>query len=72
MLDIFWIIFCAILVLFMQVGFICLETGLVRSKNSINVAIKNLMDFCVAGAVYWLSGFVLMCGEIWAGWGGDR
>ncbi|WP_198245499.1 ammonium transporter [methane-oxidizing endosymbiont of Gigantopelta aegis] len=67
MLDIFWIIFCAILVLFMQVGFICLETGLVRSKNSINVAIKNLMDFCVAGAVYWLFGFALMFGDSWAG-----
>ena len=70
MLDIFWIVFCAILVLFMQVGFVCLETGLVRAKNSINVAIKNLMDFCVAGVVFWLLGFGLMFGDSWGGWVG--
>jgi Amt family ammonium transporter len=29
----------------MQAGFLCLESGLTRSKNSINVAIKNLADF---------------------------
>jgi len=44
MLNILWIIVSAILVLLMQAGFTCLETGLVRNKNSINVAIKNLMD----------------------------
>jgi Amt family ammonium transporter len=46
MLDIVWIVICAALVLLMQAGFTCLETGFVRNKNSINVAIKNLMDLC--------------------------
>ena len=35
-LDIFWLLICAILVFIMQAGFMCLETGLSRSKNSIN------------------------------------
>lgn len=39
-----------------------LEAGLVRQKNSINVAFKNLMDFVVAGLVYWAIGFGLMYG----------
>ena len=35
---------CIILVFLMQAGFLCLEAGAVRHKNSINVAAKNLMD----------------------------
>ena len=41
-LDILWLLICAILVFIMQAGFMCLETGLSRSKNSINVALKNI------------------------------
>jgi len=67
MLDIIWIIICAALVLLMQAGFTCLETGLVRNKNSINVAIKNLMDLCLSGAVFWLFGFGLMFGDSFLG-----
>ncbi len=67
MLDILWILICAIFVLLMQAGFTCLETGLVRSKNSINVAIKNLMDICVSSAIFWLFGFGLMFGESYQG-----
>ncbi|MFN7023052.1 MAG: hypothetical protein ACK4QP_00715, partial [Pseudorhizobium sp.] len=44
-LDITWMIFAAGLVVLMQVGFLLLEAGMVRSKNSINVAQKNLLDF---------------------------
>ena len=39
-----WVLVCAALVLFMQAGFCLLESGLSRSKHSINVAIKNLAD----------------------------
>jgi len=46
----------------MQIGFCMLETGLVRQKNSINVAFKNLMDFVVSGLVFWVVGFGLMYG----------
>lgn len=47
----------------MQAGFTCLETGFVRSKNSINVAVKNLVDFCISSALFTLIGFSLMFGE---------
>ena len=62
LLDVTWIISCATLVLLMQCGFCLLESGLVRSKNSINVAMKNIVDFCLASLIYWLVGFGLMFG----------
>ena len=42
-IDTLWVIDCAILVFIMQAGFMCMETGLSRHKNSINVT----MDFLV-------------------------
>jgi Amt family ammonium transporter len=50
-LDIAWVLLCAFLVFLMQAGFLCLESGLVRAKNSINVAVKNLMDLCLSALV---------------------
>ncbi|WP_309400481.1 ammonium transporter [Cerasicoccus maritimus] len=61
-LNIAWILVTAAMVMTMQVGFCLLESGLVRAKNSINVAIKNMADFCVSAAVFWLTGFGLMFG----------
>jgi ammonium transporter len=60
--DIGWLLFCAALVLLMQAGFTALESGLVRSKNSINVAIKNFANFLVTTSLFWLFGFGLMFG----------
>lgn len=60
--DTSWILLSAFLVMTMQIGFCMLEAGLVRQKNSINVAFKNLMDFIVAGLVYWAVGFGIMYG----------
>jgi Amt family ammonium transporter len=54
----------------MQAGFCCLESGFARAKNSINVAIKNLIDFCVAGVLFWGVGFGLMFGASYHGWFG--
>jgi Amt family ammonium transporter len=50
-LDTFWLLICAILVFLMQAGFMCLESGLSRNKNSINVALKNITDFGIAVVV---------------------
>ena len=50
-LDTFWLLICAILVFLMQAGFMCLESGLSRSKNSINVALKNVTDSISKGDV---------------------
>ncbi|MGF1537636.1 MAG: ammonium transporter [Elainellaceae cyanobacterium] len=71
-LDLIWVIFCAILVSTMQAGFCCLESGLVRAKNSINVAIKNLVDFCITSIVFSLVSFQLMFGETALGLVGVR
>ena len=60
--DTLWVINCAILVFIMQAGFCCLETGMVRSKNSVNVAVKNILDFSVSSLLFWMFGFYLMFG----------
>ena len=67
-IDILWVLLCATLVMSMQTGFCMLEAGLVRSKNTINVAIKNLLDFSVAALCFWAFGFALMFGVSHAGW----
>ena len=69
-LDVLWIIICSGLVFLMQAGFLCLESGLTRRKNSINVAIKNLADFCLTTVVFWVVGFGLMFGATRDGWFG--
>ena len=65
--DLLWVLACAVLVVLMQAGFTCVESGLVRAKNSINVAFKNLIDFCIASVLYGLAGFGLMFGASWYG-----
>lgn len=69
-LDVAWVLVAAALVMFMQAGFSSLETGLVRTKNSINVAAKNFADFCLTAAVFWAFGFALMFGDSVGGWFG--
>ena len=63
-----WILVCSVLVFLMQPGFMCLESGLTRSKNSINVAIKNLADFGISVICFWTFGYALMFGVSQAGW----
>ncbi len=66
-IDILWILVCSLFVLFMQAGFCCLESGLSRSKNSIHVAIKNVVDVSIVGILYWIFGFGLMFGTTTGG-----
>ncbi|MBT7550695.1 MAG: hypothetical protein HN611_18665 [Gemmatimonadetes bacterium] len=44
MADMLWVVVASSLVFLLQAGFTCLESGLARAKNSINVAVKNLTD----------------------------
>ncbi|MFK7740611.1 MAG: ammonium transporter [Planctomycetota bacterium] len=67
-LDTLWLLIATALVLLMQGGFLCLEAGLTRTKNSINVAVKNLADFAVCILAFWGVGFGLMFGESASGW----
>lgn len=55
-----WVLFGAALVFFMQAGFAMCEAGFTRAKNTGNILMKNLMDFCIGTPVYWLLGFGLM------------
>ena len=61
-LDHVWTMTAAGLVFFMQAGFLLLESGLVRAKNSINVAQKNITDFILSTMVFGAVGFMLMFG----------
>ncbi len=65
--DILWVLVSAMLVFLMQAGFMALETGLSRAKNSINVAIKNLTDFIFSVAAFWFVGYGLMFGKTFSG-----
>jgi len=62
-----WTLLCAALVLFMQAGFCCLEAGSVRQKNSINVAVKNVVDLCISFPAFFVIGYALMFGSDWFG-----
>lgn len=62
LLDSVWVIVAAALVMVMQIGFLLIEAGMVRSKNSINVAMKNVMDFCASVLFFALVGFMFAFG----------
>jgi Amt family ammonium transporter len=70
MIDTLWLLLCSGLVFLMQAGFMCLESGLTRSKNSINVAVKNLADFGISAGLFWVFGYALMFGKSQGGWFG--
>ncbi|MGE8502720.1 ammonium transporter [Pseudomonas berkeleyensis] len=69
-INIAWIVLASVLVFFMQAGFALLESGMSRAKNAVNVMMKNYMDSCVGGIVFWLVGFGLMFGSNLTGWFG--
>ncbi|MBD5520834.1 MAG: ammonium transporter [Lachnospiraceae bacterium] len=58
-----WFLIGAALVFWMQAGFAMVETGFTRAKNSGNILMKNLMDFCIGTVVFILIGFGLLLGE---------
>ena len=66
-LDMLWVLVSAVLVLLMQGGFLCFESGMTRTKNAINVAMKNVIDLTLAVVLFWLVGFGLMFGVDYAG-----
>ncbi|KZN13759.1 ammonium transporter [Marinomonas sp. TW1] len=63
MTDFIWLLVTAAFVFLMQAGFLCLESGRIRSKNSINVAAKNISDFILSTTLFWCFGFGIMFGE---------
>ncbi len=58
-----WVLLGAALVFFMQAGFSMCEAGFTRAKNTGNILMKNLMDFCIGTPCFWLIGFGIMFGS---------
>ncbi len=58
-----WFLIGAALVFWMQAGFAMVEAGFTRAKNTGNILMKNLMDFCIGTVVFILIGFSFLLGE---------
>ena len=70
LLNVVWTIVGATLVYFMQAGFAMVEAGFTRSKNTGNITMKNLMDFCIGTVAFYLLGYNILCGDgKFVGWG---
>ena len=61
-LSTLWILLAAFLVFFMQAGFGMVEAGLIRAKNTTNVLMKNLLDFCFASLAFYAFGYGIAYG----------
>jgi ammonium transporter, Amt family len=61
-IDTIWLFIGAFLVFWMQAGFAMVESGYSRSKNAANLMMKNLMDFCLGGLLFFAVGFGIMYG----------
>ena len=62
-----WYLIGAALVFWMQAGFAMVEAGFTRAKNTGNIIMKNLMDFCIGTVMFILIGFGLLLGEDYIG-----
>ena len=58
-----WFLIGAALVFWMQAGFAMVEAGFTRAKNTGNIIMKNLMDFCIGTVVFVIIGAGLLLGE---------
>ena len=61
-INIVWTCIAAFLVFFMQAGFAMVESGFTRAKNTVNIMMKNLMDFSIGTLAFFIVGFGLMFG----------
>ena len=62
-MDSFFLIVMGCIVFLMQCGFALLEAGAVRSKNTVNILIKNMLDALIGGVVYWAFGWAFAYGQ---------
>lgn len=66
-----WVLVTAFLVFFMQAGFMFLEAGFARTRETINVLLEGIVDTCLCGVLFYLWGFAWMFGHGngFIGWG---
>jgi len=58
-----WVLVTAFLVFFMQAGFMGLEAGFARSRETVNVLLECVFDTCLCGLLYWAVGFAFQFGN---------
>ena len=58
-----WVLVTAFLVFFMQAGFMALEAGFARSRETVNILLECVFDTCLCGILWWAIGFAFMFGE---------
>lgn len=61
--DSTWALTTALIIFTMQTGFGLIESGVVRSKNEVNIMMKKIVDICFGGLSYYIFGFGLMFGR---------
>ena len=66
-----WTAMAVMVVFLMKGGFMLFEAGLVRAKNTINTAQKNLSDTLISTIIFYLFGYNLMFGATQGGWLGS-
>ena len=71
-INLAWVMLATFLVFFMHAGFTMLEAGFVRSKNTINIIMKNFMTITVGSLIYYFVGFGLMFGDTAGGFIGTN
>lgn len=64
-INVLWVVLCAALVMFMQAGFMMVETGLCRAKNSAHTSAMNLMIYPLGCLAFWVYGFGIGWGNWW-------
>ena len=62
-----WALIAGFLVMFMQAGFMLVETGLCRAKNASHTAAMNLMIYPLGCLAFWVYGFAIGWGNWWNG-----
>lgn len=62
-IDTVWVLVTGFLVFWMHAGFACLEAGMTRAKNTVNILMKNVVTVCIGGIAFFLMGYALMFGE---------
>ncbi len=62
-LNTVWTLIAAFLVFAMQVGFVMLEAGFCRSRETVNVLVECVFDTCLCGILFWAIGYAFMFSE---------
>ncbi|MBR3285704.1 MAG: ammonium transporter [Bacteroidales bacterium] len=66
-LDTVWMLLAAMLVFWMQPGFALCEAGFTQGKNTVNILMKNFVDFMLGSLLFFFVGFGFMFGSDGAG-----